>query len=184
MLRYHCDDLKDEKILELGSGGGLVGLAVAIGCAVRKPIYITDQENMFSLMERNIALNSLEDTVVPLVFDWGTPLPPQILRADQRPTVILAADCVYFEPAFPLLLETLKDLLKPFSKTSEKNEVEEKNFIIRPRCYFCFKKRRRADMQFLKSARKAFLVEEVIDEDKKCWEREGLFMFCLRSKEC
>jgi len=170
-------------LLELGSGGGLVGLAVAIGCVVRNPIYITDQENMFSLMERNIALNKLEETVVPLVFDWGTPLPAQILPPSQRPTVILAADCVYFEPAFPLLLQTLQDLLKPFSKTSEKNEVEERDVLIRPRCYFCFKKRRRADMQFLKAAKKTFQVEEVVDEDRKVWEREGLFMFCLRSKE-
>jgi tRNA1(Val) A37 N6-methylase TrmN6 len=56
--------------LELGAGGGLVGLAVAIGCAVDHPIYITDQENMFELMGKNIALNSLESRVKELVLNW------------------------------------------------------------------------------------------------------------------
>ena len=42
--------------------------------------------------------------------------------------LILAADCVYFEPAFPLLVRTLVDLV-PDSKT----EV-----------LFCYKKRRKA----------------------------------------
>lgn len=56
--------------LELGAGGGLVGLGVAIGCSVDNPIYITDQENMLSLMEQNVKLNGLESRVVPLVLNW------------------------------------------------------------------------------------------------------------------
>ena len=56
--------------LELGAGGGLVGLGVAIGCTVDNPIYITDQENMLSLMEQNIKLNGLESRVTPLVLNW------------------------------------------------------------------------------------------------------------------
>ena len=56
--------------LELGAGGGLVGLGVALGCIVDNPIYITDQENMVSLMEQNIELNALESRVLPLVLNW------------------------------------------------------------------------------------------------------------------
>jgi tRNA1(Val) A37 N6-methylase TrmN6 len=48
----------------------LVGLAVAIGCKVASPIVITDQENMLSLMERNIKLNELEQQVTAEVLDW------------------------------------------------------------------------------------------------------------------
>lgn len=81
--------------------------------------------------------------------------------------MILAADCVYFEPAFPLLLQTLKDLLVLCPNTT---------------VYFCFKKRRRADMQFLKNARKAFTVSEVADQDKPVFSREGLFLYTLTSK--
>jgi tRNA1(Val) A37 N6-methylase TrmN6 len=56
--------------LELGAGGGLVGLAVALGCAVDAPVHITDQLDMFPLMVKNIALNGLESRVVPLVLNW------------------------------------------------------------------------------------------------------------------
>ena len=56
--------------LELGAGGGLVGLGVALGCQVNHPIHISDQENMLSLMEQNIALNGLKSRVVPLILDW------------------------------------------------------------------------------------------------------------------
>ena len=56
--------------LELGAGGGLVGLGVAMGCKVDRPIYITDQENMIDLMRKNIRLNNLESRVKELVLNW------------------------------------------------------------------------------------------------------------------
>lgn len=47
-----------------------MGLAVAIGCPVDPKIYISDQENMKELMEKNIALNGLESQVGALVLNW------------------------------------------------------------------------------------------------------------------
>lgn len=91
---------------------------------------------------------------------------PEALSS-QPATHILAADCVYFEPAFPLLLKTLTELLVACPEA-----------II----YFCFKKRRRADMQFIKNAKKLFLIEEIEDQDKPVWSREQLFMYTFRSK--
>ncbi|KAL4929623.1 putative methyltransferase-domain-containing protein [Aspergillus undulatus] len=165
MLRQHRCDLVDKTILELGAGGGLVGLAVASGCELGlSPIYITDQEPMVPLMEANIALNNLDTTVNAAVLDWGTPVSDDI---PQHPDVILAADCVYFEPAFPLLISTLKDLLGP-------NSI----------CYFCFKRRRRADLRFLKLAKKAFQIDEINDDsDAETYKRENIFLYTIRSKD-
>lgn len=95
----------------------------------------------------------------------GDPLPDEVVK--QKPNAILAADCVYFEPAFPLLLATLQELL----------ELCEDAVI-----YFCFKKRRRADMQFMKSARKKFVVEEIQDVDRETFSREGLFLYTFKRK--
>jgi len=61
-----------------------------------------------------------------------------------HPDIILAADCVYFEPAFPLLVKTLSDL----SDTS--TEI-----------LFCYKKRRKADKRFFGMLRKKFSWKEV-----------------------
>lgn len=84
------------------------------------------------------------------------------------PTHVLAADCVYFEPAFPLLIKTLQDLF-----------AVSKNCVV----FFCFKKRRRADMHFLKNAKKLFRVEVVDDDDdKKVWERQGIFLYTFKHR--
>ncbi|GAP83056.2 putative nicotinamide n [Rosellinia necatrix] len=169
MLRYHGDGrLAGKRILELGAGGGLVGLAVARGCGLgpdHAPLRITDQVEMFSLMRHNVALNGLEGKVEAMVLNWGEPLPAAVVA--DPPDVVLAADCVYFEPAFPLLLATLADLL-----------------ALRPGAvvYFCFKKRRRADAQFPKQLRRRFRVVPVDDDERPVWSRQGLFMFAITAK--
>jgi len=57
--------------LELGAGGGLVGLAVAKGCQLDKsPLYITDQLEMYELMKHNIKLNDLKGRVEALILNW------------------------------------------------------------------------------------------------------------------
>lgn len=118
---------------------------------------------MFDLMKQNITLNELSARVTASIYDWGTPAPPNI---PTHPDIILAADCVYFEPAFPLLQETLKDL------------IGEKTV-----CYFCFKKRRRADLQFMKTARKMFDVKEVEDDpDREIYSRQSLFLYRISKK--
>lgn len=249
--------------LEIGAGGGLVGLAVAKGCAVSqsRPLYVTDQLEMLSLMEHNVALNEVQGRVKPMVLNWcvatrpllflsppttpdrvasvglpysrvqypkacllgtpgcsispftigyhfrcvcawtnvttyyltpvhtiakrshstesiladgpphlsmvirGEPLPAEIVQL--QPNIILAAECVYFEPAFPLLLQTLHDLL-----------------VLCPAAtiYFCFKKRRRADLHFVKKAKKAFNVVEVEDDERSVFCRQGLFLYTITSK--
>jgi hypothetical protein len=61
----------------------------------------------------------------------------------QRPDLILAADCVYFEPAFPLLVSTLAALVPPPPERA-------------PEVLFCYKKRRKADKRFFALLKKCF----------------------------
>lgn len=118
---------------------------------------------MFSLMKDNIHLNQLSAHVIASVLNWGEPIPDQI---PAQPDVILAADCVYFEPAFPLLIATLHDLLGPQSV-----------------CYFCYKRRRKADLRFMKMAKKTFQVDEVSDDPNvETYKRDSLFLYTIRAK--
>ncbi|RAL05681.1 uncharacterized protein BO80DRAFT_344791 [Aspergillus ibericus CBS 121593] len=164
LLRQHHSKFLNKTIVELGAGGGLVGLAVARRCHPELPrICITDQPPMLPLMETNIKLNGLSSAVEASVLNWGEPLPDCIPK---HPAIILAADCVYFEPAFPLLISTLNDLLGPESV-----------------CYFCFKRRRRADLRFMKQAKKMFEVDEIKDDpDMEIYRRENIFLYAIRSK--
>lgn len=56
--------------LEIGAGGGLVGLAVANGCSLSQPLHITDQLEMLSLMGHNVFLNNAQGRVKPMVLNW------------------------------------------------------------------------------------------------------------------
>ena len=116
---------------------------------------------MLPLLDKNIALNPSKTLVQSLPLSWGEPIPISV--SSSTPEIILAADCCYYEPAFPLLLETIEDLL-----------------ICSPDacCYFCFKKRRKADLGFVKLARKRFNVQEgaIDDPKRKVWQREGIFL--------
>lgn len=50
-------------------------------------------------------------------------------------------------------------------------------------CYFCFKKRRRADMNFVKMARKVFDLRDVEDDaEKEIWGREGVHLYVVAQR--
>lgn len=155
MLRYRRRELEGARVLELGAGGGLVGLAVALGCGGSSRVLLTDQDKMLGLMQHNMGLNGAEGRATALVLKWGEALPVAVVQ--QRPNVILAAECVYLESAFPLLQQTLQDLL-----------ALNGDAVV----YFCFKRRRRrVDMQFVKMARRAFAVDEPWDADRAVFGR-------------
>jgi hypothetical protein len=97
-------------------------------------------------MRTNVSLNKLEGTVSVEEFNWsvcgsidhsfssvdvnmcrGSPIPDTI----PHPQLVLAADCVYFEPTFPLLIQTLSDLV-----SHDNTEV-----------LFCYKKRRKVNFR-------------------------------------
>jgi protein N-lysine methyltransferase METTL21A len=126
---------------------------------------------MLALMQKNIALNHLTSKVTAMVYDWASPFPEivqQIFEAKEtqwHPDVVLAADCVYFEPSFPLLLQALRDLLGPATA-----------------CFFCFKKRRKADWRFIKQMQKRFAVRPVPYQGREADQREGIYLFEVRSK--
>ena len=108
---------------------------------------------LLPLQTQNIALNGLSpSTIISQALPWGESLPDTIPEVYKRPDIILAADCVYFEPAFPLLMSTLRELFGIDNDCPNKRS---------PTCWFCMKKRRRADLHFVKSLRKIFSVREI-----------------------
>ncbi|KAG8846671.1 hypothetical protein FRC20_002927 [Serendipita sp. 405] len=154
--------LAERHVLELGSGTGLVGLVAA---KLGSPkVIITDQSPLLNMMNQNVALNKLSDVVVPLELDWGKEL-PKLERVD----MILAADCVYFEPSFPLLVETLTALSNIASQQCE--------------ILFCYKNRRKADKRFFTLLKKTFIWSDVNDDPQSAvYRREGISLLRLTPK--
>jgi len=92
-------------------------------------------------------------------LNWGMSIPTTI----PRPDLILAADCVYFEPAFPLLVQTLSDL------SDSTTEI-----------LFSYKKRRKADKRFFTILKKKFTWKEVTeDPNHQIYNRDALTLIRL-----
>ncbi|KIY45870.1 hypothetical protein FISHEDRAFT_48486 [Fistulina hepatica ATCC 64428] len=155
------DSLRCKKVLELGSGTGLVGLVAAqLGAA---HVWITDQAPLLELMHKNVLMNDLESDVSVAELDWGTPVADGI----PKPDVLLAADCVYFEPAFPLLVQTLYGL------TDAETEI-----------LFCYKKRRKADRRFFTMLKKKFSWTEVSDSpERESYSKDAISLLTLHRKD-
>ncbi|KAJ6539044.1 putative methyltransferase-domain-containing protein [Mycena capillaripes] len=150
--------LQGQKILELGSGTGLVGLVAAM---LGGTVYLTDQAPLLDIMRKNVEINKLSSLCTVSELNWGEPIPAEI----PRPDVILAADCVYFEPTFPLLVQTMCDLV------GEGTEV-----------LFCYKKRRKlqADKRFFALLKKKFKWDDVPDDPARAtYSRESISLLRL-----
>ncbi|CUA76846.1 Phospholipase D [Rhizoctonia solani] len=153
--------LAGQRVIELGSGTGLVGLVA--GLLNAEEVVITDQEQLVNIMEENIELNNLQDRVRASVLNWGEPLSPNLPQAI---SLVIAADCVYAEPAFPLLVSTLTDL----NNTYPEAEI-----------LFCYKKRRKADKRFFGMLKKQFTWEEVADDpERDVYSRQAITLLRLQ----
>jgi len=116
-------------------------------------------------MSRNVLMNNLMDKVHVMELNWGDPLPKDLQRFD----MLLAADCVYFEPAFPLLVDTLCQL-------ADREDIS-------PEIIFCYKKRRKADKRFFALLKKHFTWSDVTDDPKQeKYSRDAISLFRLARK--
>ncbi|KAI0052555.1 S-adenosyl-L-methionine-dependent methyltransferase [Auriscalpium vulgare] len=157
--------LAGARVLELGSGTGLVGL---IAARLGAHVWITDQPPLLPIMANNIRINDLAPQVTAAELNWGEPLPCSI---PQTFDFVLAADCVYFEPAFPLLVATLCALV-PTSSPG-------------PEVLFCYKKRRKADKRFFALLKKHFTwtdVDDASDPERQSYSREAISLLRLRRR--
>jgi len=90
------------RVLELGAGAGLCGLAAAAAFGAAA-VVLSDLPENLPLLERN-AKRSGAAGVAVVALDWLAPdLPEDLPPAD----VVLAADCVFWPHLFDPLLDTL-----------------------------------------------------------------------------
>ncbi|CAH9118194.1 unnamed protein product [Cuscuta europaea] len=100
--------LHGKKVVELGSGCGLVGCIAAL---LGAQVILTDLPDRLRLLKKNVAANLYGDvkgsaTVSELT--WGDELEPVL--HDPSPDYVLGSDVIYSEGAVVDLLETLIDL--------------------------------------------------------------------------
>ncbi|EJD53919.1 hypothetical protein AURDEDRAFT_110616 [Auricularia subglabra TFB-10046 SS5] len=159
LVARKADQLRDRRVVELGSGTGLVGLVAGL---LGARVAVTDQAQLLPLLSKNVALNGLDAAVCVAELDWAAPVPKDMYDPD----ILLAADCVYFEPAFPLLCATLRNI------ATKRTEI-----------LFCYKKRRKADKRFFKLLSRDFDWDHVDDDpEKDNYAKDAIYLLRLVKK--
>ena len=160
---FSCIPWRDQLVVELGAGTGLVGLATAM---LGSEVLLTDLRECIPLMEVNCRVNSkkIQGSARAAVLEWGCAL-EEFTRdvCDGRHIdLLLMADVIYYDASVGPLLDTIKALcsantqiLMSYEDRTTGNKVELKE-------------------QFFLKVREEFLVEElpmeVVPENYRCDE--------------
>lgn len=104
-LSCNAAQVSGKRILELGSGTGVVGLtAASLGAA---DVILTDKPELMQLLEQNIEANDLTSNARATPLLWGedvaTACDDAVLKAD----IIIGSDLLYAPESFELLLDTM-----------------------------------------------------------------------------
>ncbi|KAJ4781105.1 Protein-lysine methyltransferase METTL21E [Rhynchospora pubera] len=158
------------RILELGSGTGLVGIAAAALLGAR--VTLTDLPNVVPNLQFNAELNSL---VVSLrggfvsvqQLRWGDEQDAADVTSTEKFDLVVGSDVVYYE-----------ELIEPLLKTVEVFAKGETAFVMAH-----LRRWKKRDATFFRKARKNFIVE-VLHKDPPLPEwRSGVAVYRLTAKK-
>ena len=91
LLNLRRAQLAGKRVLELGSGTGLLGISCALSGA--SSVVVTDLPYVLPLIQKNIKSAVVQETVSAFEWDWSNPRP--VFDSHLHFDVIVAADVVY-----------------------------------------------------------------------------------------
>lgn len=108
-LQHVCSQAERPRVIELGSGCGIVG----IGLAQRLPradLVLTDLPEATEILEHNIskARPAKSTTMRADTLNWDQPIPMHFL--EEPFNLILVSDCTYNSDSIPALVRTMSAL--------------------------------------------------------------------------
>ncbi|KAJ2820548.1 hypothetical protein GGI24_004453 [Coemansia furcata] len=102
-------DLTPLNIVELGSGCGLVGIALHRLGARR--VVVTDQRRMMKVLAKNVELGRTKGMLFATEYDWDKGAEDQsVLR--EPVDLVVVSDCVYHEEVVPMLVGAMKEVCR------------------------------------------------------------------------
>jgi tRNA/tmRNA/rRNA uracil-C5-methylase (TrmA/RlmC/RlmD family) len=109
-MKAKNDFWKDTTVLELGSGCGVPGLAVASSSPRPRQVYLTDlNPQTVQNLQHNIKLNGFQDFVHASCMDWSD----KSTWPKERVDVLIGSDLIYQKSLVPLLTSVVMGSLKP-----------------------------------------------------------------------
>ncbi|XP_020260486.1 calmodulin-lysine N-methyltransferase isoform X1 [Asparagus officinalis] len=114
----HSDIFRSKRVLELGSGYGLAGLAIAASTDANEVMISDGNPQVVDYIQRNINFNVGifgNSKVNSMLLHWNQNQATDFLNSFD---IIVASDCTFFKEFHESLAHTVKSLLK-YSETSE-----------------------------------------------------------------
>ncbi|KAF8935214.1 putative methyltransferase-domain-containing protein [Dissophora ornata] len=182
-------------VLELGSGTGIVGLAVARMLSAKgmkgSKVVLTDKENVVPLLQRNVEKNASSGIDIEArVFDWeavsGIKVnTPADVVADSATTtaaavpgfqdllalewdLVILSDAIWVPALYPPLISTINAIITPGNKTQLITAFEKRNFS--------------EEMEFFAMLGKTFRFRDIKPEEQDSnYQSEDIYLFvCQR----
>ncbi|GJW21172.1 N-lysine methyltransferase METTL21A-like protein [Tanacetum coccineum] len=164
---------KPIRILELGSGTGIVGITAA--AILGAEVTVTDLPHVLPNMEYNVGLNREvmvprggEVRVAPL--SWGEVGDMEVIGRDYD--LVIGSDVVYHDNLYDPLIQTLKYLL-----SGEGEGEKEKVFFMG------HLRRWKKESSFFKKAKKMFRVDVVHEDGPSSVSRTGVVVYRFARKD-
>ncbi|KAK8955225.1 hypothetical protein KSP40_PGU016378 [Platanthera guangdongensis] len=115
-LAYFCIEngkmFRSKRVLELGSGYGLAGLAIAANTDAFEVVISDGNPQVIDYVQRNIDINAStfkDSKVKSMILHWSQEHSSEMLN---RFDFIIASDCTFFKEFHKSLAQTVKSLLK------------------------------------------------------------------------
>uniref|UniRef100_A0A9I9CSX3 Protein N-lysine methyltransferase METTL21A n=2 Tax=Cucumis melo TaxID=3656 RepID=A0A9I9CSX3_CUCME len=166
----HASKSPTLKVLEIGSGTGILGIAAA--ATLRAKVTITDLSHVISNLQFNVeanagilAANGGCVQVTPL--HWGETIDAKLIELDFD--LILASDVVYHDHLYDPLIQTLKDFLLGGGNP---------NMVF----LMAHLRRWKKDSAFFRKARKFFEVEVLHTDPPPPGSRIGVVVYRFTAK--
>ncbi|XP_011308709.1 protein FAM86D [Fopius arisanus] len=109
---FHEDFLRDKKILELGSGVGLTGLTVLNLCSPKSFLFSDCHPRVLDILRSNVDLNSSRIDIDHEIIDLPWENIDEGMGNRLGVDLVIAADVIYDNSLFPLLINGLKLLMR------------------------------------------------------------------------
>ncbi|XP_008788403.2 calmodulin-lysine N-methyltransferase isoform X4 [Phoenix dactylifera] len=158
----HLDMFRSKRVLELGSGYGLAGLAIAASSDACEVVISDGNPQVVDYIQRNISVNAGafgNTKVKSMTLHWNEEPASDILNSFD---IIVASDCTFFKEFHESLARIVKSLLK-YSEGSE--------------AIFLSPKRGDSLDKFLENIMEAGLQYELVEKyDSRVWNLHQNFL--------
>ncbi|XP_021907980.1 protein N-lysine methyltransferase METTL21A-like [Carica papaya] len=166
------------KILELGSGTGLVGIAAA--ATLGADVMVTDLAHVIPNLQFNAEANadvlaSRGGRVKTAPLKWGDPGDVERMEKEFDFDLVLASDVVYHDHLYDPLIETLRLLL--LNGGGDENKKKERVFVM------AHLRRWKKDSSFFKKAKKLFVVDVIHADRPSEGSRIGVVVYRFSGKK-